>query len=364
MSRPAQVAVHQLIPSLSVRDAIGNHALHVRSLLLELGFASELYAESVVGRFGVPVHRTSSVPDCGWLIYHHSIGSLVGSRFAAHRGGRILNYHNITPAELFEPWEAGVGAELALGRRQLVEFADRTDHAIADSGFNRDELVDLGYRSTGVVPVLFDADGLRREVDHGVAARLAATRHRQGTQVLFVGRVAPNKAQHALVAAFAVYRREFDPRAHLHLVGAVSSHNYHKAVRRQVEVAGLRRAVTFHDSVSDGALGAHYANADVFCCLSDHEGFGVPLLEAMAHDVPVIAQTGSAVPGTVGDAAILLPDRDPLTAAVAIDRVCTDPALRVRMVEAGRRRLEEFSLERSRRRYAEQITAAVEGARR
>ena len=364
MNRSARVAVHQLIPSLSVRDAIGNHALHVRRLMLELGFASELYAESVVGRFGVAIHRTSSVPDGGWLIYHHSIGSLVASRYAAHRGGRILNYHNITPAALFEPWEAGVAAELELGRRQLVEFADCTDHAIADSGFNRDELVDLGYRSTGVVPVLFDLEGLRRQVDQSVATRLAAIRRRQGTQVLFVGRVAPNKAQHAVVSAFAVYRQEFDARAHLHLVGAVSSHNYHKAVRRQVELAGLRRAVTFHDSVSDGALGAHYANSDVFCCLSDHEGFGVPLLEAMAHDVPVIAQTGSAVPGTVGEAAILLAGRDPLTAAVAIDRVCSDAGLRARLVEAGRRRLEEFSLDRSRRRYAEQVSAAIGAARR
>jgi L-malate glycosyltransferase len=352
--------VHQLVPSLSIRDAIGNHALQVRRLLLDLGYRSDLHADNVTGRFNVPVHRASAVPEGTWLIFHHSIGSGAAARFAAHRGGRVLNYHNITPAELFAPWEAAVAAELDLGRRQLAGLANLTHHAVADSGFNRDELVDLGFPSTGVAPILFDPGALARVVDRSVASRLATTRSRQGTQVLFVGRMAPNKAQHALVAGLAVYRREFDPGAHLHLVGGVSSPTYEKAVRRQVQAAGLRRAVTFHDSVSDGALAAHYLNADVFCCLSDHEGFGVPLLEAMAHDVPVVARAGTGVSGTVGEAAILLPDRDPVTTAVALHRVCSDGALRERVVAAGRRRLEELSIDRARRRYAEQVAAALE----
>lgn len=360
------VAVHQLIPSLTVRDAVSNHTVRLRRLLLDLGHRSVIYAVSVAGRIPAEVRPAADLPDDGsWVVYQHSIGSPAGEGYARHRGGKLLNYHNITPVELFEPWEPAVGGEIDLGRRQLADFARLTDHAIAVSAFNERELVTLGYPSTGVAPILFDVDELRHEVDPKAAVRLRVTGRRRGHQVLFVGRVAPNKGHHHLIRAFALYRHCFDPRAHLHLVGPTTSHRYAAAIRRIVAASGLRRAITFHGSVSQGVLGALYAHADVLCGLSDHEGFGVPLLEAMAHDLPVIAYATAGVPGTARDAAVLLPDRRPETVATAIDRVCTDGGLRHRLVEAGRRRLDDFSLSRTRAAYAEQIGAALErGARR
>jgi glycosyltransferase involved in cell wall biosynthesis len=121
--------------------------------------------------------------------------------------------------------------------------------------------------------------------------------------------------------------------------------------------------VTFHGNVSDGALGALYHHADALCMLSDHEGFGVPLLEAMAHDLPIVAFASAGIPGTAGDAAILLPDRRPETVATALHRVLTDERVRNRLISAGRERLEAFSLERTEAAYAEQIGAALEAAR-
>jgi L-malate glycosyltransferase len=353
--------VHQLIPSLTVRDAVSNHTVRLRQLLTDLGHRSVIYALSVAGRIPAEVRPAADLPDDGsWVIYQHSIGSPAADRYARHRGGRLLNYHNITPVELFEPWEPAVGGEIDLGRRQLADFARITDHAIAVSGYNERELVSLGYPSTGVAAVLFDVDELRHDVDQRAALRLAVTGRRQGHKILFVGRVAPNKGHHHLIRAFAVYRHCFDRRAHLHLVGPVSSHRYAAAVRRMVDTAGLKRSITFHGSVSQGALGALYGHADVLCGLSDHEGFGVPLLEAMSHDLPVIAYAAAGVPGTAGSAAVLLPDRRADTVATALHRVLSDDALRSRLVAAGRERLDHFSLTRTRADYAAQIGAAIE----
>jgi glycosyltransferase involved in cell wall biosynthesis len=360
------VPIHQLIPSLNVRDAVSNHTLRLQRLLRRLGHPSEVYAVWASTSLPAAVHPASAVPaDPGsWLLYQHSIGSLAADRYARHRGGRLLNYHNVTPAELFEPWEPDVGGEIDLGRRQLAEFAACTDHAIAVSEYNRGELVELGYRSTGVAPILIDTDELRLTIDPKTAGRLRlVARRRPGSQILAVGRIAPNKGHHQLVPAFAAYRHCFDPGAHLHVVGPISSHRYADAVRHTVDAAGLRRHVTFHGNVSDGALGALYHHADALCMLSDHEGFGVPLLEAMAHDLPIVAFASAGIPGTAGDAAILLPDRRPETVATALHRVVTDERVRNRLISAGRERLEAFSLQRTEAAYAEQIGAALEAAR-
>jgi glycosyltransferase involved in cell wall biosynthesis len=166
---------------------------------------------------------------------------------------------------------------------------------------------------------------------------------------LFVGRLAPNKAQHELVKMFALYRRAFDPDARLWLVGPHTVARYHVAVDRFVTAAGLTGAVHLTGAVSDGALNAYYDVADAFVSMSRHEGFGVPLLEAMAHDTPVIARASAAVPETVADAGVLLDGDAPIADyAAAAWRVATDAGLRAALVERGRRRLDAYALPRLR----------------
>jgi glycosyltransferase involved in cell wall biosynthesis len=187
---------------------------------------------------------------------------------------------------------------------------------------------------------------------------------------LFVGRVAPNKCQHEIVKAFAVYRRCFDPRARLWLVGGSSSSVYAVALGRLVAALGLSDAVVLAGSVPQAALVSYFRGADVFVCLSEHEGFCVPVLEAMWHGVPVVALGSSAVPETVASAGLVLPVgpggrgvRGGLAvAAAAVGRVLGDGGVRDGLVARGRARVEEFSLERTRRRFADAIEEVVGAA--
>jgi len=238
-------------------------------------------------------------------------------------------------------------------------MAGRADLAVAVSAYNERELVDAGFATTTVAPVLVDLDELDREVDPEALARLQEAKANGGSDWLFVGRLAPNKAQHDLVKALAVYRRLYDPRARLHLVGGSSSAAYDTALASYVAALGLEGAVDLAGSVAPGVLAAHYRAADVFVCLSEHEGFCVPLLEAFHHRLPVVAFAAAAVPETLGRAGVLLASKAPATVAAAIHRVVGDPALADTLATAGAARLEDFRLERARARFAEVVEGLV-----
>jgi len=352
-------AVHQLVPSFASRDAVGNHTLQVQGVLRELGLRSEIYVADARRDVASLCHRYEDLPTepDAWLLYQASTGSPMAEWLVSRPEPLLLNYHNITPASLFAPWEPHVGVELEAGRRQLKALARATRFAIADSTFNEEELVALGYGATAVVPILLDTNTFEKTVDERALARL---RH-SSTVWLFVGRIAPNKAQHDLIKAFSVYRRVYEPDARLRLVGGSSSHAYWTALVDYIAALELGPYVELCGDVPDGVLAAHYRAADVYVSASEHEGFGVPLLEAMHHRVPVVAYATTAVPETVGYGGVLLRDKAPATMAAAVHRVVSDAALRSSLVAAGERRLADFDLATNRKRFGELVLGAIGG---
>jgi glycosyltransferase involved in cell wall biosynthesis len=131
-------------------------------------------------------------------------------------------------------------------------------------------------------------------------------------------------------------------------------------MRKFAKGLGLQRSIRFVGSVPDGTLAAHYRSADVFLCLSDHEGFCVPLLEAMHNRVPIVAYGAAAVPETVADAALVLPSKEPVLVAAAVHRVAGDAALRDRLAAAGTERLAAFSLDRSKAAFRRAVEAVLQ----
>lgn len=353
-------AIHQFLPTFASRDAIGNHALHVRRVLRGMGLESEIYAEGIArpGRREAHPYRSfgrKPAPGPTWLLYQLSTGSAVADFVRARPEPKLVNYHNITTASLFAPWEPHVAVECKEGRRQLGEMAGEVELGVAVSSFNEAELREAGYRDTAVAPVLVDLDGADVDADPEVLARLDRGKRAGGSDWLFVSRVAPHKCQHDVVRALAAYRRLYDPDARLHLVGAAGSGAYVSMLERYIAALGLGGAVTVTGSISATALKSYYRSADVFVCLSEHEGFCVPVIEAMRLSVPVVAFASTALPETVAGAGVLLKAKDPVTVAAAVARVLTDDPLRAQLVAAGVRRSADFSLDRSSRRFTEVI---------
>jgi len=358
----AAVRVDQVIPSLASRDAVGVHTYALTTALRAAGIDSEIFYGQCtpdVAGLGHPIAKLGRTARDRWLLYQSSIGSPVYDVLAARSEPKLVNYHNITPAGLLAPWEPNVGYEVSLGRVQLERLARDSRLAVADSAYNETELLAAGYSPTAVVPLLIDMTATGAEPDPVVAARLADAKARGGADLLFVGKISPHKAPHDLVKMLAVYRRIYDPLARLHLVGSPLGDRYAPVLDRFIANLGLSSAVSVAGSVDAAGLEAYYRAADLFVCASDHEGFCVPIVEAMGHGLPVVAYGVAAVPETVGNAGLVLPDKSPLRFAAAVARVLGDDALRARLVAAATDRAATFSVEASTRRFVDLIRQAI-----
>jgi glycosyltransferase involved in cell wall biosynthesis len=358
------VAVHLFVPRFEP-GAVGHHTIVARDALVEAGHPSEIFAGEVdaawvhlgarhyqdYGR-AVPARRDDR------LVYQVAIGSPVADWLVGRREMLIANHHNFTPVRFLQAWDPAATHGVTWGRRQLQQLAGRCALGIADSRFNELDLQEAGFAETVVVPVLVDLARSDREVDEELLTRLRAAKSDGGRDWLFVGRVAPNKCQHDLVAALAAHHRAYGSRDRLHLVGASTSTAYSFALERFVEALGLEAAVDITGPVSAEALAAHYRAADVLVCVSEHEGFCVPLLEAMHYGVPVVAFGAGAVPETVGDGGLVLERKDPETVAAAADRVLTDVALRAALVAAGSARATQLDPDKARAAFVDAIERA------
>ena len=306
-------------------------------------------------------HDAGPAPDL--ILYQTSIGSPVGDYVMSRPEPLVLNYHNMTPAEFFDPWEPAVAAELDHGRRQLARLARRADHAIAVSQYNADELLSLGMApgSVSVSPVLFrplwESGNATRSLEFGSAelpGRLSGSgasgaepnsvqREALPATMLFVGRLSPNKCQQDLVGVLAgVVALGVDAR--LVLVGGVSSSGFVEAVVALAEGLGVSDRLVVAGSVSEAELVGFYESADVFVSVSEHEGFCVPVVEALGFGVPVVAFGAAAVPETLAGAGLVLGDKSPGVVAEAVVRVLSDPVVREGLVSRGRVRARELGL--------------------
>ncbi len=357
--------IHQVLAAAAYGDAVTNEAVALRDVFRRAG-QSDIFAHNSDGR--VPeVRRLTEFParTAGRgervVLLHCSIGEPAVTRFLADRAEPIvLRYHNITPPEFYEGHDRRLAHLLALGREELRQLRPRVAAAFAVSAFNADDLRELGYTDPVVVPLVHDTSRLLPLKLKEPLARLPGPE--AGPAVLFVGRLAPNKGQHLLIQAFHVLKTYLRPDVHLMIAGRPSPLTYAHSLEQFVSELALPD-VRFFGHVPDAELAAIYRRADLLCCLSAHEGFGVPLLEAMAFDIPVVAWATSAVRDTVGDAGLLLPDPKPAVVAEALHRVLSDAGLRRRLVTRGRRRLSQFDWKRSGQLMLEEVRRAAASSR-
>jgi glycosyltransferase involved in cell wall biosynthesis len=342
-SARAPAAIHQLLPDIVYGDAISNQAISIRDHLRGRGYASEIFVKRREARMEgeAQLFDPALVTPADALLYHHSIGSELTAFAVAHAGAKCLVYHNITPAEYYAPYRPGFAWMLRTGRAHLPRLAPHFPVSVGDSAFNAAELAACGFESPGVLPIICDPAKWNLRADAALMDRLQDGR----INVLFVGRIAPNKKQDELVEAFAHYR-QLDADSRLVIAGAGhASDPYYTRLRRLIEARGLGEHVRITGQITDAELLAYYRTAHLYWSVSEHEGFGVPLVEAMWFDVPVLAYRSAAVPETLGEAGVTFDRKDDLRAVAALAKLVTrdDDALRRRTVEAGRARREAFT---------------------
>ena len=348
--------INQWVPAAHRGDAIGDSARRVRSILRQQGHRSEIFAMTIdeelrgdVLPFSDPAARTGDV-----TIFHFALPSPMTEGFASLPGRRVLQYHNITPAHFFAAYDPQLFRLAALGRRELATLVGRVDLALGDSDFNRQELASLGFRPTGVLPIAVDTERIT-----GAPRRPALEKILSDglINVLFVGRIVPNKRIEDHIRLAEVYKRYVDSYYRFVFVGRYDVvPSYYAQIRALVhEYKMLPDRFWFTGPVPDEDLGAFYRWADVYVSLSEHEGFCVPLIEAMAADVPVLAYAAGAVPETLGGAGMLFSPKDLEHAAELMGMLVYDRSVRQAVIQGQRRRLRDFSPER----IAERLEAVL-----
>lgn len=338
--------VHQFHGVVACGDATGNDILSLQRMLRKMGYASEIFAEFGHRNFESKArhyskHRKFSSPE-NVLLCHFSIEYSPESMAWLQRvpDRKVIVYHNITPHHYFAGINETFYERTRSGREQLKQLCALTLAGWGDSDFNRRELVQLGWQRTSVLPIVFEPEMYDIEPDSGVLRRWKSE---EALNVLFVSRLVPNKKFEDLILIFYHLKKFIEPRARLFLVGSTDQmEGYLAYLKALVERLGLTD-VMFTGHVSREELVAYYRVTDVYLCMSEHEGFGVTLVESMYFGVPVIAYSAAAIPETMGGAGILVARKDYAAIAELINLVVRDSTLRARVVERQRERWKWFT---------------------
>lgn len=341
----AGTRVHQFHSGSAVGDAVTNGMLLVRGALRKAGLVSDIYVESVAPELSQdlkPLGELDPSPE-DVLLIHHSMGHDVMEYIAALNCKKILVYHNVTPPKFFSDsrWWQGYSAK---GYDQLSVLREIVQGSIADSDYNADDLRRRGFDNVRTIPFLKDFKAHR---EHPFNQR---HQHfdKAAYQLLFVGRIAGNKGQAELVEFMAAYADAFDYPLQLTLAGH-SNHDgsgYAARIDRLISAYGLEERVKRVGHIADEDLYGLYRAADAYVSLSQHEGFGVPLVEAMAFDLPIVAYDAAAVASTLGGSGVLIPDTRPETIARALAPVLMSRKARRAVLAGQRRRLDDFDIEK------------------
>ncbi len=334
--------VHQFATSLTYGDAISDEALEIQRALRKQGFKSEIFTRFYEPRMAKYVRdfreysKFSSSSNV--VIFHFSIGSPVSKMFFRIPDKRVMIYHNITPYEFFLDYHRILSRECYKGRLEIKLFVDKVDLALGDSEFNRRELESLGYSKTGVLPLLVDFSKFEGKGDPVVQRMFDSGKF----TILFVGRVIPNKKFEDVIKVFYFYKKYYNPRSQLLLVGDYRGMERYLAALQELVGKLELSDVHFTGRVDFAELLAFFRLADVYVSMSEHEGFGVPLVESFYLELPVVAYAAGAVEETLNGGGILVREKDFARIAALLDGLNKDESFKKKIVSSQKTALSKY----------------------
>lgn len=344
--REVKANIHQFVPVLESADAIGNHAIAIKSLLNKHGYNSTIYAwRAGKGMKSYCVNYlkyANSWSENDILIYHFGVSSPITDFFCKAPGKKVVIYHNITPENFYRGVNDKIYHILKKGRKELAELADKIDLAIADSEYNCEELISFGFKNTVTIPLLVDFTLYDIEPEPSILNKFKDN----SVNIIFVGRISPNKKQEDVIRAYSIYNKYIEPGSRLFIIG--QNHQvpeYNMILHRLINSLEVHN-VFLTGGVSQKELNAYYRIANLFLCMSEHEGFCIPLLESMHFGVPILAYESSAVIGTLDGAGVLFKEKDFVQVAEMMNFMVRDKGLKEKIVRRQKERLRRFQREK------------------
>lgn len=333
----------QMLPVLSFGDAVGNNTIALKKALQKEGFQTEIYADYIDNRLPMgtakSINSLKKVNEDDVILYHFSTGHPMNKMLERYNCHKIMQYHNVTPPRFFKDYNLDAYLSCKQGLEDLKNIKDQFEYVLADSEFNKKDLQEYGYNcSIDIMPILIPFEDYKKTPAENIVKK-----YKDGyVNILFTGRIVPNKKHEDLIEAFYYYKKYVNKKSRLILVGTTAGvDSYYNKLKKFVEELELEDVV-FTGHIKFNEILAYYTVADIFLCMSEHEGFCVPLIEAMCFDLPVVARNTSAIGDTLGGASVLLEDNDPLITAKMIEYVMNDEDLRKQIIHNQRVRLKDF----------------------
>lgn len=346
----------QIVASLNFGDAVGNDVRAIARALNEAGYATGIFTMAVHPKIkDEGVYLINMLPELNendLIIYHYATADELADIIKEAPCKVVLRYHNVTPPAFFHGYDEGAEKVTREGLDEIADLKEAIDYGIVVSDFNKKDLIDMGYQCPiAVAPILIPFKDYEQEPDKDVVTRYSDGK----TNIVFVGRIVPNKKFEDVIACFAAYKEKYDPTARLFLVGNYQETDlYYQYLQDVIKKCGVGDVI-FPGHIAFNAILAYYKIADLFLCMSEHEGFCVPLVEAMFFETPIVAYASTAIPGTLGGSGVLVETKEPEAVAEKMHQVITDQAYREEIIEKQKRRLEDFSYDRIKEQILDEI---------
>ena len=349
--------VIQLLVTLQRGDAIGNCTLFLHDLLLANGFDTQIYAYHIGNNIDKKVARHISylkkVQKDDLIIYHMCEGHMINEMIRNLQARKIAIYHNITPPEFFTDFGVELKCKQDLGKQEIASLKDAFVKCIAVSEFNKQDLMEMGYdgKRISVLPVILDFDDYKKVPDANIREKY----NDNYTNILFVGRVVPNKKQEDIVRIFAYYHNFINEKSRLFLIGTPFIKDYDTALKEYIKYLNLEDCIIMPGHSSFQEILAYYSCADIFLCMSEHEGFCVPLVEAMIFNVPIIAYHSTAIPFTLQNSGVIVESKEPKKIASLIEEITKNEEYRIEIIKGQKNRLKYFEPNKLQEKYLREI---------
>ena len=346
--------IDQLTPAINMTgDSISNYVFGIRDLLIELGYKSNIYIENKDFSFSgfVKDYRKCKVKKEDIVILHATIGSNLTNFFRNLKCKKMIIYHGHTPAKFFNGVNNKIFKLLESYDDDLRSLIGTTDYVLCDSEFNKQDLEKIGFRDIKVNPIFINFNRFK-EINQAIADKF----NDDYINISCIGRIIPNKKIQDTIKIFYYYKNFINSKSRLFIVGSISNdaEKYYKSLVEYISKLKLRD-VYFTNKVSDKDLASYYKSSDIFLCMSEHEGLGLPLIEAMYFDIPIIAFNSTAVPYTLDNAGILVDKKDFKKIAELINTILINEDLKYKIIEGQKERLKYFDNEKLKKQCLQHI---------
>lgn len=334
------IILHQTVTN---HDAIGND-IEMMYQILNQRYPCYIYAQNQLNTnlkyiSEEELEQEIKQIDTIWL-YHHSVFWEFGEEILRKAQGKIIiRYHNITPERFFEEYNENHFSQCELGRKQTIRLAKSIQKAIwlVDSNYNAEDIMGYVAKENILVCPPFHKieEWVKKKPDETILKELL---NNQMINLLFVGRVAPNKGHMLLIDILYRFCRNYDKKVKLRVIGKFDDglSKYNDLIKEKIKSYRLEDCIEFIGEINDATLMAYYLGSDIFICTSEHEGFCVPIIEANYFGLPIIAKNSSAIPETMGKGQVILQE-DTKAYAAAIYVIMEDIRARKMLIENGQK---------------------------